>query len=86
MKDSAYLIFDQKGLRRMVKGRRVPSYGPRTRPALAAGEYAVLVTVVVPDAVFKPLPTPEATITVPESAVLSPVVEVVVETPEESNA
>lgn len=79
MKDSAFLIFNKKGLVRMVKGRRVPSYGPRVRPALDAGEYAVLVTVNVPDAVFMPQPTPEATITVPESAVVAPRVEVVVE-------
>lgn len=76
MKDSAFLIFDKKGLRRMVKGHRRGF--PVRRPSLSAGEYAVLVTVNVPESVFKPLPTPQATITVPQSAVVEPVVDVVV--------
>lgn len=75
MIDSAYLIFNHMGLRRMVKGKRKGS--PRASPALNRGEYAVLVTVNVPASVFKPTPTAEATITVPETAVIvaPPVVE-----------
>lgn len=82
MKDSAFLIFNNKGIIRMLKGNAGrPRYASRQRPALAAGEYAVLVTVNVPDAVFKPQPTPEATITVPESGVVAPRVDVLVEVP-----
>lgn len=80
MKDSCYLIFTKKGVRRIAKGRRA-TWGPRERPALEAGEYAVFVTVIVPDAVFAPRTTPEATITVPEVAVIEPRVAVDVQTP-----
>jgi hypothetical protein len=78
MIDSAYLIFNHMGLRRMVKGKRKGS--ARTSPALNRGEYAVLVRVVVPNSVFNPPPTAEATITVPEHAVIiaPPVVELTV--------
>lgn len=80
MKDSAYLIFNKNGLRRMMKGTSGPSWAQtRKRPALAAGEYAVLVTVNVPNAIFADRPMPEAIITVPESAVLTPRVDVTVE-------
>lgn len=87
MKDAAFLIFNKRGLVRMTKGKRSPSWGPRQRPALNAGEYAVLVSVSIPDKVFAPTPTPEATVTVPESMVIEPPVEVSVEMPpEESDA
>jgi hypothetical protein len=75
MKDSAFLIFNRNGIARLAKGQRRRGM-PRTRPALGAGEYAVLVSLVVPDAVFKPAPLPEATITVRDADVIAPLVEV----------
>lgn len=80
MRDSAFLVFNRQGLVRMVKGMNKRHWNSkRQRPELRAGEYAVLVTVEVPDAVFEPRPTPEATITVSESAVVTPAVHVVTE-------
>lgn len=80
MQDSAYLIFSKNGLRRMVKGYTGPSWSRKhVRPALKEDEYAVRVTVNVPDSVFAPRSAPEATITIPESAVLVPSAEVSVD-------
>lgn len=80
MDDSAYLIFDKKGLIRLARGgARRGGYHMPQRPRLAQGEYAMFITVKVPASVFEPRPTPAATITVPEEKVLSPAVEVVVE-------
>ena len=80
MKDAAYLIFTAKGLVRLAKGRSHRSR-PLVRPALHVGEHAVLVTVNVPDSVFKPVPTPRATITVPEAAAVDLVINATVEVP-----
>jgi len=75
MKDSFFLICTKNGARRMAKGRPT-KWQPRKLPALAAGEYAVLLSVEIPDSTFAPRPTPEATIRIPESAVIAPPVEV----------
>lgn len=67
MQDTIYLVLSAKGVRRMTKGgiRR----GRRmAQPALGAGERAVLVRIEVPDSAFRPAPTPEATLTIPEHA------------------
>lgn len=82
MKDSCWLIFDKKGVREMRKGRR-SNWQNVERPALKAGQYAVLVTVNCPDRAFQAVPLPEATITVPEGALIAPVVDVKVEVPGE---
>lgn len=74
MRDSCWLIFNKRGLKRMSKGKR--ERYTRVRPALAAGEYAVRVSVTVPDKVFEDRPIPEASITVPAEAVIEPVVTV----------
>lgn len=79
MKDSAFLIFNKSGISRLVKGRH-SRHQPHQRPALDAGEYAVLVSVSVPDQIFKPRAIPEATITVPDAAVIEPRVDVAIET------
>lgn len=87
MKDSAFLIFDKRGLRRMVKSTTGPSWKrTHVRPALKTGEYAVLVKVTVPDSAFAPAPTPEATIIVPDSAIVAPRVDVQVESPPTEDA
>lgn len=75
MKASGYLIFSAKGILGFRKGG---TRNNRQTPALKAGERAVYVTVIVPDSVFKPLPTAAATIQIPETAVIEPAVEVTV--------
>jgi len=75
MKDSFFLICTAKGVNRLTKGKHHPWQTPKL-PALAAGEYAVLLSVEIPDSTFAPRPTPEATIRIPESAVIAPPVEV----------
>lgn len=75
MRDSCWLIFTKRGLRGASKGKRT-RYGDRERPALKAGEYAVRISVNVPDKVFEDRPIPEATITIPPEAVIEPVVTV----------
>lgn len=82
MKDVAWLVVNAKGIVRVVKGRRAKWHTPE-RPALSKGEYAVLVSVTVPDSAFAPTPLPTAHIEVPESALVAPTVEVTVEQPPE---
>lgn len=72
MKDSAWLIMNKRGLTRMVKGKTGPSWRKEhVRPALKEGEYAVLISVEVPESAFKPAPLPSASITIPESAIIA---------------
>ena len=80
MKDSCWIIMTAKGIRRMTKGRRA-NWTPVERPALNAGEYAVLISVEVPDSAFKPRALPEATVRVPESSLVAAPVEVEIEDP-----
>lgn len=61
-----HLVFNANGVVRMTIGR----------PSLRSGEYAILVKLKVPDNLFVHA-FPEATINVPENAVIKPVVEVV---------
>lgn len=70
MKSSVYLVFDKLGVREMRKGK----------PSLAAGQYAVRVTISVPDRMFARM-IPEALVEIPEGAIIEPTVEVQVETP-----
>lgn len=76
MNDSGYLIFTAKGLKRLVKGG---AGGRRKRPALASGEYAVLITVNVSAKFFAERPTPSAVLNIPEQKILEP--EVIVAVP-----
>lgn len=69
MKDSFFLILGRAGARRIIKGKH-------GRPLLAKDEYAVRLSVEIPDSTFAPRPTAEATIRIPESAVIAPSVEV----------
>lgn len=69
MNDSAYLIFNKKGIVRLAKGGRTWS---RKRPALKAGEYAVLVRVIVPQRYFDERSLPSATLNIPEELILEP--------------
>jgi len=80
MKDSVYLIFTSAGVSRMAKGRTHRSQ-PLKRPALRTGEYAVIVAVTVPESVFKQVPTPRATITIPEATAVDLVITATVEVP-----
>lgn len=80
MTDTFWIVVTRDGASRLVKGRRAKYQTPE-RPALKQGEYAVLVTIRVSDAVFRPAPLPEATITVPETAIVAPQVRVDVESP-----
>lgn len=80
MIDYAFIIFNQKGVIRLVKGRQSKYVDPK-RPALGAGEYAIFATFDIPDSVFQPRPTASATIAVSEEKILSPIVDVVLETP-----
>lgn len=70
MRDSCYLVFDRRGVRKMTK----------TAPDLSSGQYAVKVNVGVPDGLFDRT-FPEVDIEVPEQAVIAP--EVAVEFDEE---
>jgi hypothetical protein len=73
VKDSCWLIMTAKGVTRMAKGvTRGRSRWERSRPALKAGEYAVFISVEVPDAAFKPAPLPTATIKVTEASLITP--------------
>jgi hypothetical protein len=73
--DTVWLIMKKSGISRIAKGGRKTWRSPHIkRPALAEGEYAVLITVKVPDSAWNPKPLPEATITVPESALVAPAV------------
>jgi hypothetical protein len=84
MKDSGFLIFNERGIVGFKKGRVGPSYMSKYKsPALAAGERAVFITVDVPDTVFQPKPTPSATIVIPEDKVMTPAVDVIIENPPE---
>lgn len=85
MKDSFFLICTKDGVRRIAKGRR-STWEKRTLPSLSAGEYTVFLSVEIPDSTFQPRPTPEATIRIPESAVVAPPVEVKVLEPPTSLA
>jgi hypothetical protein len=83
MKDSGFLIISKKGIVTFRKGR-TQKYGAKyTSPALGPGERAVFITVDVPDSVFEPKPTPEATIRIPEDRVMHPAVDVTVNLPPE---
>jgi hypothetical protein len=75
MKDSFFLICTKDGVRRIAKGRR-SQWDKVKLPALSAGEYATYLHVEIPDSTFAPRPTAEATIRIPESAVVAPPVEV----------
>jgi hypothetical protein len=75
MKASGYLLFNAKGITGFRKGG---TKNNRQTPALAPGERAVYITIVVPDSVFRPIPTASATIQIPESQVIEPAVEVTV--------
>lgn len=75
MRDTCYLTLNSRGVVRMTKNP----------PSSKAGEVAVKVNVVVPDEVFR-TPTAEATIEVPEYAVIRPLVDVVVEDPPPEDA
>lgn len=80
MTDSGFLIISKKGIVGFRKGRE-KKYGPYRSPALAQGERAVFITVVVPESVFEPRPSPSATITIPEDKVMFPAVDVTVNAP-----
>ncbi len=82
MKDQAWLILSEKGIQGMRKGqRRKGQYKPIERPRLERGEYAVLVSVSVPDHVFRPVPLPSAMIEVTEGQIVGPNVDVTVVEP-----
>lgn len=80
MNDSCWLIMNARGIRRMAKGRR-SSWRQVERPALEKGEYAVLVSVTVPNTAFKPQALPEATLEIQESQLVAPTVRVAIEEP-----
>ena len=67
MRDSCYIKFDRQGI--VSAGM---SKGP---PALRAGQYAVRITLSVPDENLRQA-IPEAVIEIPEAAIIEPVVEV----------
>lgn len=84
MKDSAWLVVKSTGIQRIVKGNTRQwqrSRGDIPRPPLRHGEYAVLISVEVPDSAFKPIGLPTATIVVPEHALIAPKVDVEVQQP-----
>jgi hypothetical protein len=84
MKDACWLVVSNKGVQRIVKGQTRAWQRQRLdipRPRLAQGEYAVLISVEVPDSAFRPIGLPTAHIKVPESALVGPPVEVQVEDP-----
>lgn len=64
MNDGGWIIVNRRG----IVGLRKKA----TRPALAAGEYAVFLKIEVPDAVFQPAALPTATLRVPETALVAP--------------
>lgn len=68
----------------MVKSRPA-RHGPHSRPALKAGEYAVLIRVNVPDLAFLPPPISEAVLDVSVQKMVAPPVEVMnIEPPAET--
>lgn len=68
MKETAYLILDRKGIRGVRK----------TRPSLKGTEVAIRLRVEIPDEFFERV-IPDATLVIPEEAVLTPPVEIGVE-------
>lgn len=80
MTDSCWLIMSEKGIRRMAKGRNSNWHDIR-RPKLEAGEYAVLISVEVPQTAFKPRPLPSATIVISEESLVAAPIAVEVEDP-----
>jgi hypothetical protein len=62
---ACYLVFSAHGVLRMT----------RSAPDLKGGEHAVRITLKVPGSTFARI-FPEATVTVPESAVITPKVDV----------
>lgn len=72
MRDSCYIVFDRYGVVGMKK----------RKPALKAGEHAVIVDLQVPDSVFA-RDIPVASVQVPEAAVINPTVTLGTETDEE---
>lgn len=85
MKDAFFIISTAKGVRRLVKGRQ-HRWQDSKLPALSAGEYAVLLSIEIPDSIFRPRPTPLTTIWIAESAIVAPPVEVEVLDPPEQEA
>jgi hypothetical protein len=83
MKDSGFLVISKRGIVTFRKGRE-GKYGKYKSPALGPGERSVFITVDVPDSVFEPKPTPEATIRIPEDRVIHPSVDVTVNQPPET--
>lgn len=84
MNDSCWLVLKKTGIQRVVKGNTRQwdrARGDIPRPRLAQGEYAVLISVKVPDSAFKPIGLPTAVINVPESALVAPTVDVQVTDP-----
>lgn len=63
---NCHLVFDANGVKRMTIGR----------PALRAGEYAIMLRLKIPNNLFA-RSLPEATIKVPEAALVKPEVTVV---------
>lgn len=80
MRDTFWLILNAKGAVGIRKGRRA-KWHALERPALGRGEYAVALTVDVPDSAFAPSPLPSATLTIPESALVAPAISVELEDP-----
>lgn len=75
MTDSAFIIVTPKGISRLVKSR--PGRGkPHTRPSLKVGEYAVMITMNVPDLAFQQRPIPQATLDVSVQKMVAPPIEV----------
>jgi hypothetical protein len=68
MKDAVYLVMNSSGLRKMYK----------TRPKLKSGEYAVYVSVEVPDEFFRQA-IPRAHLEIPEGYMLEPPIDVALE-------
>lgn len=78
MKARVYLVFDARGFVRAAKG------GPKwseTTPALESGERAVRLEVTVPDQAFRPQGAIQASVVVPETALVEPSVVVEVTDP-----
>lgn len=70
MKSTVYLVFTRHGVDRLTKGK----------PALSGEEYAIKLTVAVPDAAFQRF-EPTANIEIPTDFVMTPKVDVVVDRP-----
>lgn len=62
---NCYIVFGSTGIRRMT----------RSAPSLKSGEHAVLIKLKIPASAFARI-FPEATVTVPEGAIITPKVEV----------